>query len=119
MARFGRETALSRDFPSVRKQPSKYASVDRCDLLRRRVIYNGARTGLATWRQKPLIQILFSDGRPGWRLVARANDDSIRALLMTERSSIPPVSFFGRNRMPTRPLLSCGDLLAPHRRICK
>jgi len=48
MARFGRETALSRDFPSVRKQPSKYASVDRCDLLRRRVIYNGARTGLAT-----------------------------------------------------------------------
>ena len=27
MARFGRETALSRDFPSVRKQPGKYASV--------------------------------------------------------------------------------------------
>ena len=96
MARFGRETALSRDFPSVRKQPRKYASVgglvsefatfdllctdllephvvvglipggssdvalcadlaslahnhfDRCDLLRRRVIHNGARTGLAT-----------------------------------------------------------------------
>jgi hypothetical protein len=29
---------------------------DRCDLLRRRVIHNGARTGLASWRRKPLIQ---------------------------------------------------------------